>query len=77
MSFPLEEDTNSVKALYLYSRPNLLVDCFNRDSLYLGSITVNDHCRTSNSNGRTDKRMLEELKPVVPEWYASYEKQCK
>ena len=80
LSFPLEEDTNSVKALYLYSRPNLLVDCFNRDSLYLGSITVitvNDHCRTSNSNGRTDKRMLEELKPVVPEWYASYEKQCK
>ena len=77
LSFPLEEDTNSVKALYLYSRPNLLVDCFNRDSLYLGSITANDRCGISNSNGRMDKRMLEELKPVVPEWYASYEKQCK
>ena len=77
LSFPLEEDTNSVKALYLYSRPNLLIDCFNRDSTYLGSITVNDHCKTSNSNGRMDKRMLEELKSILPEWYASYEKQCK
>ena len=53
------------------------VVCFNRDSLYLGSITVNDRCQDSNTNGRMDKRMLVELKPVVPEWYASYEKQCK
>lgn len=75
LSFPLEEDSNSIKNFY--ATYNLLVDCFNRDSLYLGSITANDRCGISNSNGRMDKRMLEELKPVVPEWYASYKKQCK
>ena len=75
LSFPLEEDSNSIKNFY--ATYNLLVDCFNRDSLYLGSITANDRWGISNSNGRMDYRMLVELKPVVPEWYASYEKQCK
>ena len=78
LSFPLEEDSSAIKNFYaLYNLLNLLVDCFNRDSLYLGSITVNDRCGTSNSNGRMDKRMLVELKSVFPEWYASYEKACK
>ncbi len=75
LSFPLEEDSSAIKNFY--ATYNLLVDCFNRDSLYLGSITVNDRCQTSNSNGRMDKRMLVELKSVFPEWYDSYEKACK
>ena len=72
MSFPLEKDASSFKNWY-----NLLVDCFNRDSLYLGSIAVNNQCQSFNSNGPMDKRMLEELKSILPEWYASYEKKCK
>ena len=72
LSFPLEKDASSFRNWF-----NLLVDCFNRDSLYLGSIAVNNRCQSFNSNGPMDKRMLEELKSVFPKWYASYEKKCK
>lgn len=75
LSFPEQGDTSSLKNFY--ATFNLLVDCFNHDSLYLGSITVNDQCKAFNTNGRFDKKLLDEIRAYFPEWSSSYERVCK
>jgi hypothetical protein len=71
------DTSNSSPLKNFYASFNLLVDCFNRDSIYIGSITVNDQCKCFNTNGRFQESLLDEIKPVFPEWYDSYVRECR
>ena len=75
LSYPDTTDSSPLKNFY--ATFNLLVDCFNRDSIYIGSITVNDQCKYFNTNGRFQESLLDEIKPVFPEWYDSYVRACR
>lgn len=71
------DTTKSSPLKNFYASFNLLVDCFNRDSIYIGSIVVNDQCKFFNTNGRFQESLLDEIKPVFPEWYDSYVRECR
>ncbi len=71
------DTTKSSPLKNFYASFNLLVDCFNRDSIYIGSIVVNDQCKFFNTNGLFQESLLDEIKPVFPEWYDSYVRECR
>lgn len=75
LSYPDTTDSSPLKNFY--ARFNLLVDCFNRDSIYIGSVVVNDQCKHFNTNGRFQEKLLDEIKTVFPEWYDSYVRACR